>query len=188
MVDFVYQNPSNRRPTRSRKTSGTATTIIINIILIFKQQQTTTNNKQQTTNNNNNNNNHLLRGTIRLHQRVDTPGAGPFSLHGRNSICIHVKETTHTQLSQPDAVRTPSPLTGGIQVQHMAYHMHRHELPIRSVNYLSMFGYPRAHSRLHTRNISHSPLDKMIRYTFEIPFLRRSILLPGLRPAFWSQG
>ena len=94
-------------------------------------------------NNNNNTNNNLGRGTIRSHQRVDTLWtAGHFSLHGRNSISSHVEDTTHTLLSRPDAVRPPSPLTGGIQVQNMAYDIHRHELLIRSVNYFPMFGYP----------------------------------------------
>ena len=118
---------------------------------------------------NNNNDNHLVRGTIRLHQRVDTPGAGPFSLHGRNSNCIHVKETTHTQLSQPDAVRPPSPLTGGIHVQNMAYDTHRHELLIRSVNYFPI-------------------RDSVPSHIYSSSRLEASMLVSELRPACCSQG
>ena len=53
----------------------------------------------------------------------------------------------------------------------MAYHIHRHELLVRSVNYFPIFGYPHANSKLRLRIILHSPLDKITRYIFAMPCL-----------------
>ena len=51
----------------------------------------------------------------------------------------------------------------------MAYHIHRHELLVRSVNCFPFSVTPHANSKLQLRTILHSPADKITRYIFAMP-------------------
>ena len=85
-------------------------------------------------NNRTHNNSNHSRGDTRIQASdVDTPGAGHFSLRGGIKPAQRVGYLPYPAFP-PNAVRPPSPFTGGSQCPSTAYDTYRNELLIRITN------------------------------------------------------